>query len=439
MAINPTKDIKVPADRLTIGMFVHDLDRPWVDTPFLFQSFLVETVRHVEALRKYCKFVWVDPVRSQPHVIPADLLNQTRAELSKDAFRTDISLLPPAQRKARLLELRSLFHDGRVLRETVLYENTRSMSEEMPAARKSISAARETAKSVMQTSRSELGRHLPHMRDVVEAMVESIVRNPKAMMWLTRLRSADPYTYSHLVDTSIYLIAFGRHLGFPQPILQTLGMAGLLIDVGKLELPADLLAHSGPLTPEQFEKVKEHVQRGLDILCEIDTVTTKVLEIVARHHERLDGSGYPERLVGDSIGMFGGMAGIVDVYTAITCDRPYAKAQSTLDAFRTLYDVRDSQFHAALVEQFIQTIGIYPVGSLVELTTGEVGIVVKENRLRRLKPRVMVLLDAQKRPLSYPGALDLIGDPLDAAGEPIAIARELRPDSHGLDLRQFFQ
>ncbi|MFZ5512282.1 MAG: HD-GYP domain-containing protein, partial [Pseudomonadota bacterium] len=351
----------------------------------------------------------------------------------------DIELLPPHLRRAALQKVRKRFPDARAIRETIIYEERNPFEKELPAARAAYDNVQDVLAGVCAAERTDLKSQLPRVRAVVGQMVASMVRNPKAMMWFSRLRETDSYTYSHLIDASVYLIAFGRHLGFPEPVLQLLGLAGLMIDIGKLRVPSEVLHHPGELTPQQFEQVKEHVRHGIDMLHESDTVPGKALEIIARHHERWDGSGYPDGLVAEAIGIFGSMAGIVDVYTAMILDRPYARAKSTLQGLQALYSARDQLFSAALVEQFIQMVGVYPVGSLVELNTQEVGIVIQENRTRRLKPKLMLLLDARKQPYGKPPVLDLFTDPQDPAGNPLIIARELEPGAYGIDLRHYFQ
>ena len=146
-------------------------------------------------------------------------------------------------------------------------------------------------------------------------MVDSIIRNPNALLWLSQMKDRDSYTYSHAVDTSIYLLAFGRSLGFPKEDLHKLGFAGLMLDIGKMRLPDDLLRQKGRYTAGQFMLMKTHVQHSLDILGRMDNVAMDVFDMVARHHERFDGSGYPYGLKGEWLGIFGSMAGIVDCFT----------------------------------------------------------------------------------------------------------------------------
>ena len=245
------------------------------------------------------------------------------------------------------------------------------------------------------------------LKDGVDAMVDSILRNPTAFVWLKEMKRRDNYAYQHAMGCAIWAASFGRHLGLERAELQLLALGGLLCDVGKTRLPAELLSKRTPLTAAEVELVHQHVQHGLDIIDSTPDLSPKIREIVATHHERHDGSGYPWRLPGSEIPIFGRIMGVVDSYEAMTSMRPYAKSRSPHQAVNELYQLRGKLFQAELVEQFIQNCGIYPTGSLVELSNGQVAVVTDVHSLKRLRPRVMLLLDADKLPLQQFRVLDL--------------------------------
>jgi HD-GYP domain-containing protein (c-di-GMP phosphodiesterase class II) len=234
------------------------------------------------------------------------------------------------------------------------------------------------------------------------ALVDSIIDNPDALMWVGRLRDTDFNAANHGVKVGLYLVGLGRHLGLPRRHLAELALIGMLADVGKVKVARSLLDKPGMLTPREFAKVKEHVRLGLNVIGTCDALPDGVELGIAQHHERLDGSGYPGGLKGDAISLYGRMAAIADSFAALITPRAYADASSPQDALMNLCEWAGSSFDEPLVEQFVQTVGAFPVGSLVELSTGEVAIVVTHGRGRPSGPKVLVLTWPDKNLLDRP-------------------------------------
>ena len=441
---------RVHVSQLQIGMFVSELDRPWLDTPFLLQGFLIESLPQLDDLRHSCEYVVVDFERSTGGAARWTNLLPPKPKEDREGVEQDLSRYSPEdiEHISILRSLRSLFRSTKVRREDgpstlssriIIYEEIAPVEMEINEARTVHGAAQSLVSNLMNSVREDI---LPQAEDVNEAvasMVESVVRNPNALLWLSQMKTRDSYTYSHAVDSSVYLLAFGRHLGFPKEDLHKLGFAGLMLDIGKVKLPDDLLGRQGRFTPGEFMLMKTHVQHSLDILGQMENVPMDVYDMVARHHERYDGSGYPYNLKAEWIGIFGSMAGIVDCFTAITSDRAYSDAKNPHDALQLLYKWSDRYFHPALVEQFAQCVGAFPVGALVELSEGDVGIVVGQNRTRRLKPKVMLILGPDKKPHARPKVLDLMTAPVNSEGQPNIVRRELPRGSFGIDPREYFQ
>jgi HD-GYP domain-containing protein (c-di-GMP phosphodiesterase class II) len=298
--------------------------------------------------------------------------------------------------------------------------------------------SREMIRDVVEDLRRDRPIDIEKVNEVIDEMVDSVGNNPDALLWLTKLKSRDTYAYDHGIDVAVYMLAFGRHLGYPKDKLRVLGLSGLMQDIGKLRVNEQILAKSGKLSEEEFEEVKVHVHHSVDILRQTNDIPREVLMVVAQHHERLDGSGYPRRLKGDQIYSFAAMAGIVDSFEALVSQRPYAEAISTHQALQQLNRWKGTSFHEALTEQFIQCIGIFPVGSLVELNTGDVAVVIGQNKVRRLKPKVMLLLDPDKQAYQYPSTLDLINDPMSSDKTPYQIKRDLPTGAYGIDPQEFY-
>jgi HD-GYP domain-containing protein (c-di-GMP phosphodiesterase class II) len=322
--------------------------------------------------------------------------------------------------------------------EVQTYQTVVSVEEEAPRAREVVHHAGNLLDKLVSDIRIGQSFEVERVEEIVDDMVDSIVRNPQALMWVARLREQDIATYGHGLQVSVYLTSFGRHLGFPRAQLSHLAQVGLLLDIGKIRLPRELLEKQGRLTDAEFESAKAHVQHGLDILAETPNFAPDVMAGIEQHHERMNGSGYPRGLVGDEIGVFGRMAGIVDCFVALTNHRPYAAAVSSYEALRSITSWGGDYFHEPLVQQFVSSVGVFPVGSLIELSTGEVAIVVEHSKVRRLKPRVLVVTDADKKPVSYPAMLDLLYNPRRGAEEAAFIKRGLAPGAYGLDLKDFY-
>src|SRR5258708_11783622 len=227
------------------------------------------------------------------------------------------------------------------------------------------------------------------------------------------------------LQVSIYMIVFARFLELQREELELLGLLGLLEDIGKTNLPPELLERKGPLNPAEREVVRRHVAYSAEILRATPGIHPELPKLVLLHHERQDGSGYPQGLKGDEIGLYGSIAGIADTFDALTAVRPYAEPLPPSSALSYLYKERGTGFHAALIEQFTQDVGVLPVGSVVELNSGELGIVLTQNLARRLKPPVMGVLDAPWHPVHPHRILDLDRDPKARPDEPYRIRRTM--------------
>lgn len=376
----------VPVSELRFGMYIAELDRPWTDTPFRFQGFVLSSEQQLEALKKYCKTVVVDVERSAVAEAPR----------------------PGMQ------------YFGRTV-----YPEKASVEQELGPAR----AAYTDSSSLMREALAavRIGRNLDaeRVKGAIRSLTESVLRNPDAMLLFSQLREKGEYAVSHSLDVSIYMTAFGRFLQLEQGQIEFLGYLGLLQDIGKVRLPKALLEKRGRLTIEEYERVKLHVNYSVEILRATPGIPRDLPRVAVLHHERHDGSGYPSRLLGPQIGMMGSIAAIIDTYDAMTVQRPYADPVAPSAAISNLYKWRGVFFDAGLVEQFIRFIGIFPVGSLVELNSGELGVVISQNPEQRLRPRVMVIRDAKGDPLRPQKLLDLSRLPKATPEEPYRILRTL--------------
>jgi HD-GYP domain-containing protein (c-di-GMP phosphodiesterase class II) len=386
----------IPVAELQFGMYVAELDRPWTDTPFVFQGFVLENETQLETLKKFCKTVFVDEERSQLADLPP-----------LKPFTPRYRVQVPVERE---VERAKIAHKG----------------------------TQATLREVLGAVRANKALDAKSVEQAVNSMTESVLRNPDALMLFSQLREKGDYTHSHSVDTAVYMTSFGRFLQLPVERISLLGYVGLMQDVGKLRVPNEILAKRDRLTPEEFEQAKRHVQHSVDILRATPGLPPELPELVALHHERHDGSGYPKGLKGSEIGMIGSIAAIADSFTALTAQRPYAQAVSPSTALSMLYKWRGTFFDATLVEQFIRCIGIFPLGSVVELNSSEIGIVIAQNTEKRLQPRVMVIRDSSGNPLKPQKLLDLSREPKIPGGEVYRIKRTLEYGKAGVNTDTLF-
>ena len=502
----PATRYQIPAESLQCGMYVAELDRPWLDTPFLLQGFRVDSQIELDTLRRYCRYVYVDPELSdvglaeairnaelsdhpferpseagpngplrfdtvlddrgprqerppRPVRIRSDvkISNQTRERfrrfikataVASDAVAARSSLLDRTfgwlrglaghdpdsdEARASLAQARSAIR-GQLPPEARLrrYADRAPIEDELPRAREAWANASRQLQAMGACVRERRTPDVQEFGRAVDEVADSMIDNPDALMWVARLDENERDATSHGLKVALYLIALGRHLGLPRRELAHLGTIGMLADIGKTLLPQALLEKSGMLTLPEHNVVKEHVRLGLEALHRDMRLARAVEEGIAQHHERLDGSGYPKGLRGDEIGVYGRMAAIADSFAALIAARAYANASAPQDALMNLYEWAGTSFDEPLVEQFVQAIGLFPVGSLVELSTGEVAVVLAHNRVRRLEPRVMVLTGADKSPTATPFERDLLAGSRDREHGQVRIVRGLADGAYGL-------
>lgn len=392
---------KIPVENLEIGMYVSELDRPWLDTPFLFQGFVIRGTEELGALRKHCRVVTVDTLRDDgPAPMPAAAVVRPPR--------------PPA-------------------------EAMRELKAEMKQASGIHVAVFESIESAMGMLRDSGKLDVRKLETAVEPMVASVLRNPAAMSCLMRIRRKGGYLYSHSLASSVWATMLGREIGLDRDALRAVALGAMLLDVGKTRLPEAILAKPGKLDEVELALVRRHVEYGLDMLKEAGNVDARVVEMVAHHHERYNGAGYPEGQRGAAIPVYGRIAGIVDTYDAMITARPYASTLSSYAALRQLRALANIEFQTELVDQFTQAIGMFPTGTLVLLNSGEVAVVTAQSRIRRLRPEIMIILGPDKKQLEDYRVVDL-AQFTPAADDPSSLWIEsgLEPGAYGVDPAEYY-
>lgn len=407
---------KIDTSDLKVGMYVCKLDRPWLETSFLLQGFYLSSEKDIKLMQKECSYVFIDVVRDQ----------QARYEMER------------RQRERRTgIDRRSMGELAK-LQSQVTYRELTPVEEEIEVAKEIRTEMNLSLEECMDSVRAGKILDLRKLNTAIQDMKKCIVRNPNALLLLSRLKDKDSYTYAHCLDSSALCIAFGRHLGFSSQNLDDLAIGSLMCDVGKSRVPKDILNKPERLTEEEFDLMKQHVSHSIAILDETGKVNRTVMEIVGTHHERFNGSGYMRGIKQKDIPVLGQIAAIVDCYDAMTSDKIYREAVSPSEALRRLYGWADELFQRELVEAFIQAIGIYAVGSFVELTTGQIAIVIGQNQLRRLRPKVMIVLDENKKAISSMPIIDLLHETEDGKGTPLGVNRSIDPKDFNLDPRDYY-
>lgn len=419
--------IEVPVQDLQIGMYVSDLDCSWLETPYPLQGILIRSNNDVEKLRHYCAYVYVDIDRSEPFVIQKHIplaMLKTAAISSQSGKKIGNQGIPIPDP---------------LLQRVKTYDDIRTAEQEIPAARKAydftLSLLDDIASSIEHNKRFDIRS----AHEVVEALCESVIRNPDAALLLAQLKSSGKDLYDNAVKTSVHMLAFGRHLGLPRRELTELGLGGLLMDIGKQRLPKEIQAKRNFfLKPDERKLMKRHVEYGLEIIAQLGNASDEVIKIIGQHHERESGNGYPCGLFANQIHSYSRMAAIVDCYEELVWGQPGIPGFRSFEAIKELRDSAQKGLSVALMEQFAQCIGIFPIGSLVELNTGEVAVVLSHNRTQRFLPRIMIICNAKKQPYDDQITVDLRKMELSTAGVPYEIVKDLPHGALSIDIRKYY-
>ncbi|MFH1090156.1 MAG: HD-GYP domain-containing protein [Pseudomonadota bacterium] len=376
----------VKTEDLQVGMFVHDVGRKWFKHPWLTNSKLLTSKKEIDRLREFG-------------------ITDVVLDLSKGVGprRVTPEGRPAEEGKPEKIE--------EVERRTGVREEEQidriSADEELPQARETYLQALGWVRGLVDSFQSGQTINVDRAGSIVEDVLDSVFRNRDAFVALIKLKEYERYDVSHHLNSSILAVSFGRHLGFSREQLQILGLGALLQDIGKTQLPTWILNKPGPLTPEEFDIVRSHSYLGAKLLRKSPSLPSLALKTTLFHHERIDGSGYPKQLSGSQLNPYMIICGLVDVFDAVSANRIYKKGARPFQAMQVLFKMRDDKFPSNWVDRFIQCLGIYPVGTIIELNTGELGVVVGVNHAQLLRPKIKLVTDSQERPLARVRTVDL--------------------------------
>ena len=400
---------KLEVNELRKGMFVCELDRPWLDSPFLFQGFLIDTDKEMDELKQLCEYVFIDTEKGDSKQDKKASSTHQEEPLKQADENDGISQRP------YLTNFEEEIRPAGKLR-----EEAHKYMEELFAA--------------VRAGKSIDGNET---RKVVAGMVASILRNPDALVLLNHLRDNSDYAIAHSLNVCTLTLAFGRYLGLEQKALVEIGMGALLHDVGEIRVPKEIMYKEGLLSNDENRQMRAHTQHGADILKRSEGIPATAIEIARAHHERSNGQGYPAGLQEADITYFARIVGIIDVYDSVTTTHNQRDSINSTEALKNMYNWRNEMFDAQLVEQFIQCLGIYPVGSIVELDNGEVGIVIAVALDKRLQPKLMLVRDQLKQAYTPPRIINLALHSGDSKSSRYEINKVLEPGDYGIDLKSY--
>ncbi len=383
---------KIAVEELTTGMYLQSLCGSWMDHPFWRTKFVITDPNDIKKISDSgITEVWINLDKG------ADVC--TAATPIQTSSATEAALPPPPTK-------------------TIERPKPTQTSDEMQRAAKICAQAKKSVKSMFEEARMGKAISVDHAGEIVQEISFSVMRNPNALINLARLKNADDYTYMHSVAVCALMVALSHHLNLDDDQTHEAGMAGLLHDLGKANMPTEVLLKPGKLTFEEFEIMKSHPAEGHRLLLESGFEGAVPLDVVLHHHERIDGSGYPHGLKGDQISIFSKMGAVCDVYDAITSNRPYKAGWEPTDSIKRMGEWCEAQYDKDVFQAFVSSVGIYPVGSLVRLASGRLGVVMEQTK-SLVAPKVKVFFSTKSKSYIPAEIIDLSKPTVDVKGEKI--------------------
>ena len=383
---------KIAVEELKTGMYLQSLCGSWMDHPFWRTKFVITDPLDIQKIiDSGITEVWINIDKGT--AAPAAIVPPAAAEPANT--NTDPPPKKPVERP-----------------------KATQTSDEMQRAAKICAQAKKSVKSMFEEARMGKAISIDHAGEVVQEISFSVMRNPNALINLARLKNADDYTYMHSVAVCALMVALSHHLNLDEDQTHEAGLAGLLHDLGKASMPSEVLLKPGKLTVEEFDIMKSHPAEGHRLLLESGFDGAVPLDVVLHHHERIDGSGYPHGLKGDQISIYSKMGAVCDVYDAITSNRPYKAGWEPTDSIKRMGEWCEAQYDKDVFQAFVSSVGIYPVGSLVRLESGRLGVVVEQTK-NLVAPKVKVFFSTKSKSYIPAEIIDLSKPTVDVKGEKI--------------------
>jgi HD-GYP domain-containing protein (c-di-GMP phosphodiesterase class II) len=374
---------RIRTQQLMLGMHLTEFCGSWMEHPFWRSQFVLTDPADIQRiLDSSIQEVWIDAGKGldvpagQPAVLEAataetiDAVMEASAEAARDVERVSVEV-------------------------------------ELARAARICAVSRQAVTAMFKEARLGNAVDTAVARHVVQEITDSVTRNGEALIGLARIKAADDYTYMHSVAVCALMVALARRLGLDDGQTRAAGIAGLLHDLGKAAIPLAVLNKPGKLTDEEFTVIKGHPGQGHAMLLASGDADAVTLDVCLHHHEKTDGSGYPKGLQGDEISLFARMGAVCDVYDAITSNRPYKAGWDPAESLRKMAGWAEGHFDPKVFQAFVKSLGIYPIGSLVRLQSGRIGVVMAQSGGSLLLPRVKVFFSIRKDARIEPALIDL--------------------------------
>jgi len=387
---------RIRTKELRVGMYVHDVGRDWLHRPWWSRGKMIANSDEIKDLLEYgISEVTIDLAKG---VAPDQMTAQAGPSEAK----------PQAPQKIQELERRKQPRPEKPV-------DPAGLDEEIPRARQAYTQALGITHQFINDVRTGKKMDVTQVEESVENLIDSVFRNRDGLLAILKLKQYDEYTFTHSLNVAVLAVSAGRSVDLERTELLQLGVGGIFHDIGKTQIPPEILNKPDRLTDEEFKIMKLHPVRGDEILDDYQEVTPLARRVVRHHHERLDGTGYPDGLAGADIAPYIIISGMADVYDALSSDRVYHKGMLPHEALKVIFSLREKHFPPVWVDRFIQCLGIYPIGTTVRLNTGEIGVVCAVNHASLLRPKIRLCLDARGRriqplnktwDLNHPGLAD---------------------------------
>ncbi len=397
-----------PVNELVLGMYIVELDKPWLETSFMFQGFELKSEADLQSVKDTCEYVYIDMTKMKkeqgPIIERLDSSSHNKAIFDYGA--------PP--------KIISVF-EKQISNAEKVYESSGALVIDF-----------------MDKIAKGGGIDVKLAKQAVAECVNSVLHSPDAILWLTQLKKKDEYTSQHSLNVCVLSIVLGRHINLSEAHLNVVGLCGMMHDMGKMLVPLEILNKPGALDDEEKLIMQSHTSLGYELLKSSEEMHPNAIDVAHSHHERLDGKGYPRNIKHTYLTQYTRIVTIADMYDAMTSDRVYQKGRTHLEAINIMSNLTGHHLDEALVIKFIESIGVYPPGCLVQMTNGAIAIVVEVNEKMKLRPKIIIILDEEKNPVPEQ-VINLSEMVTDIRGAVYTIKGIVRAEDWKIDASKYYQ